>query len=85
MSLLPTTTPSFLISEPLALSMERHLGDAGHDERVDEPAEHGEHDDGDDGRRQLAHEASHHFTPRALMMMSMSLMPMNGAMIPPTP
>ena len=32
--------------------------------------------------RQLA---SHHFTPRAVTSMSMSLIPMNGAMMPPTP
>ena len=37
------------------------------------------------GRAELADERSHHFTPRALMTMSMSLMPMNGTMMPPTP
>ena len=69
----------------VGLVVEGHLGDAGDDERVDEAAQHGEHEHAEHGRRELADECTHHFTPRALMMMSMSLMPTNGAMMPPTP
>ena len=46
------------------------------------PNSDGEDDHHDDRRDELA---SHHFTPRAVTTMSMSLIPMNGAMTPPTP
>ena len=61
------------------------LGDRGDDERVGEPADHGEDDDGDQRRAELADERVHQETPSAEMTTSMSLMPTNGAMIPPTP
>ena len=77
--------PVDLDERAVGLVVEGHLGDAGDDERVDEPAQDGEHEHAEHGRGELADEATHHFTPRALMTMSMSLMPMNGAMIPPTP
>ena len=52
------------------------------DERVDEPEQHGE-------RRPSSmmagsELAAHHFTPSAVTTRSMSLMPMNGAMTPPS-
>ena len=61
---------------------EQGLGDAGHGQRVEEAAEHGEHGHHAQGGDQLS---SHHFTPRAEMTTSMTLMPTNGVMIPPTP
>ena len=59
---------------------------AGGDQRVGDPEQHGEHDEGErrpgraGGRTALIH-----FTPRAVMTMSMSLMPMNGTTTPPRP
>ena len=85
MRLLPTTFPSTFDQRAVGLVVEGHLGDAGDDERVDDPAQDREGEHAEHGRGELADESTHHFTPRALMMMSMSLMPMNGAMIPPTP
>ena len=61
---------------------EQGLGHAGHGQRVEEAAEHGEHEHHAEGGDELS---SHHFTPRAEMTTSMTLMPMNGVMIPPTP
>ena len=66
----------------VGLVREQGLGHAGHGQRVEEAAEHGEHEHHAQGGDQLS---SHHFTPRAEMTTSMSLMPMNGVMIPPTP
>ena len=61
---------------------EQGLGHAGHGQGVEEPADHREHGDHAEGGDQLS---SHHFTPRAEMTTSMTLMPMNGVTIPPTP
>jgi hypothetical protein len=65
--------------------VECHLGDTGDHERIQETAQHREHDDPQYRRTELADEHSHHFTPKALMMMSMSLIPMKGMMMPPMP
>ena len=66
----------------IGLVGEQGLGDTGHGQRVEEAAEHGEHGHHAQGGEQLP---SHHFTPSAEMTTSMTLMPTNGVMIPPTP
>ena len=81
----PTTTPSTSISDPLALSFQKQLADPGDDERVGDAEQEREGDHGEEGRSQLAEHDVHQLTPRAEMMRSMSLIPMNGAMIPPRP
>ena len=82
----PTTTPSRSISDPLAVSFQPTWATAVTTQRVGDAADDGEDDDGDERRAQLADEArSCQLTPRAEMMMSMSLMPTNGATMPPRP
>ncbi len=67
----------------LGLVVEGDLADRRDDEGIHDTGQHGEDDEHADGGRQLT--AQHHETPRALMMRSMSLIPTNGAMIPPSP
>ena len=78
----PTALPLHSMIEPFALSWNGELADPEDDEREDDPEDHGEDHHGDDRRDELA---SHHFTPNAVTIMSMSLMPMNGATTPPRP
>ena len=61
----PTTLPFTSSSEPFALSENAPCRDAGDDERVRDPEQHGEDDHHHDGGQELA---SHHFTPRAVTM-----------------
>ncbi len=63
-------------------SGEGDLRDAGDHERVDEPDENGEHEEGDEGGKELA---PHQTIPSCAMTRSISLIPMNGATMPPTP
>ena len=64
------------------LVVEQPQRDPGQHDRIGEPTDHGEDEEDPQSGYELA---SHYLTPKAVMMMSMSLMPMNGAMIPPTP
>ena len=68
--------------EPFALSLKASWPIPSDHEREGDPEHHGEDHHGDDRGKELA---SHHFTPNAVTIMSMSLMPMNGAMTPPAP
>src|SRR5262249_60595236 len=77
--------PVHLDERAVGLVVEGDLGHTGHDERVGQAADHREDDDPEDRRPELTGEGTHHFTPRALMTTSMSLMPMKGTMIPPMP
>ena len=79
----PTTSTVDLDERAFGLSVEGDLADRRDHQWVDDTGEHGEDDEHADGGRQLA--AQHQETPRALMSRSMSLMPTNGAMIPPKP
>ena len=78
----PDRLPFTLDERAVGLVVERDLADAGDDQRVDQAEEHGEDHHRDERGNELA---SHHFTPRAVTTMSMSLMPMNGAITPPAP
>jgi hypothetical protein len=51
-------------------------------ERVRDPGQHCEEQEGDEGGQELA---PHHDTPRALIARSISLMPAKGATSPPSP
>ena len=61
---------------------EQPLGDPGDHQRIDEPGDDGEDEHHPEGGKKLT---AHHDTPIAAMNRSMALMPMNGAMIPPSP
>ncbi len=61
---------------------ERDLRHAGHDQRIDDAHEHGEDEERDDRGNELA---AHQRIPSCVMTMSISLIPMNGAMMPPSP
>ena len=78
----PTTVPSTVDDRAVGLVVERHLADAGDHQWVDPAEQDGEDDHHQDGGKDLA---SHHLTPSAVTIMSMSLMPTNGAIRPPTP
>ena len=78
----PTTLPFTSSFEPFALSENAGLRDPVTTSGIREPEEHREDDHHHDRGQELA---SHHFTPRAVTITSMSLIPMNGAMIPPSP
>ena len=76
----------------VGLVVEGHLGDAEHDQRVEDPGEHGEEEQAAEGSEVLPDEARktiHVGQPpnpgMFKMMRSMSLIPMNGMIRPPTP
>ena len=73
----PTTSPSRFDERAVGLSREGDLRDAGDDERVDEPEEHGERDE----QRASAGRSWRRIrrSPSAVTTRSMSLMPTNGA------
>ena len=73
--------PSTRTSDPSALSCIVELRDPGDDERVHEAGQEAEHDDG----AQRSEDLSHHGNFTSSRSMSMSLIPMNGTMIPPSP
>ena len=60
----------------------RELRDAGHGERVDDADEHRERDEREERGNELT---THQETPSPLRAMSTSLMPTNGATMPPAP
>ena len=61
---------------------EPELRDAGDRERVDDPEEDGEGHEGEEGGEELA---PHQTSPVAPTTRSISLIPMKGAITPPTP
>src|SRR5437868_6259778 len=73
----------------VGLLVEGQLRDADHDGRVDEPEQHGEHQQGAERRDVLPDEdgkavhAGHPNPGMFIMMRSMSLIPMNGMIRPP--
>ena len=70
----------------IGLMRKDELRNAGHAERVDEAGDDGHHDDHHDGRADLAeHMGDPQARPMAVTARSMSLMPTNGTMMPPTP
>ena len=75
-------TVRVLDQRAVGLVVERHLGDAGDDQREDEPRDDREDDHHHQRGKQLA---THHDTPRFEMIRSMSLMPTKGATMPPSP
>ena len=89
----PTTLPSDLISEPLALSWNRRLGDAGDGQRVDDARHQGQDEQGaqrppTSNRAVFVTElfmADQPIPGMREMSRSMILMPMNGAIRPPMP
>lgn len=66
---------------PIGLVAEGNLGDAGHQERIDQAGEDGENDGGECCADRVADHGK--FTRPSKR--SMSLMPMKGTMIPPRP
>ena len=78
----PTARPLHSMIEPSALSWNSSCPTPRTTSGKPMPSIDGEDHHGDDRRDELA---SHHFTPSAVTMMSMSLMPMNGAITPPAP
>src|ERR1035441_771599 len=71
---------------PIGLVVEEHLRQAGHHQRIDDSQHHG----GDDRHQNcnlkiLFHRSSSYASPTPMMSMSISLIPMKGTMIPPTP
>ena len=71
----------FPISLAAALFVAGCESDSGHDQGVDEAGQDSE----DDDCERCANDASNHLNPTTVRSMSMSLIPMNGAMMPPTP
>ena len=70
----------------LRLSREDHLGNAGHDQRIDEAGDEREGDHQHDRRTDfLQHDVSPQARCKAVTTRSMALMPMNGMITPPTP
>ena len=71
-----------LDERPVGPPWEGDLRDAGHDQRIDEPDEHGEDEKRDERGNELA---AHQRIPSWVMTMSITLIPMNGATMPPSP
>ena len=75
--------------DPLALSLQAgHLGDQPDEDRVGDAEDHGEHQQRAQRGPVLADEIGEvhcHIPGKNWMTRSMSLMPMNGAMMPPRP
>ena len=70
-----------LDERPVGPLVERDLADAGDDERIGDPQHERQRDRHEQSGDELA---AHHFTPRETTR-SMSLMPTNGATMPPNP
>src|ERR1035438_1340370 len=71
---------------PIGLVAEKHLRQAGHHQRIDDPQQYR----GDDRHQNcnlkiLFHRSPSYASPTPMMSMSISLIPMKGTMIPPTP
>ena len=65
---------------------EEGRGRAGHDQRIEHPGQQGEGSKQHERRTQLVpHGVVGHETPSAVSAMSISLIPTNGAMMPPSP
>ena len=61
---------------------ERHLRDAGDRKRIEDAGENRQDEEDEERRDELA---AHHVTPSPVTTTSMSLIPMNGSTIPPSP
>ena len=78
--------PVLLDQAAVGLMRKDELRDPGHAERIDEAGDDGHDDDHHDGGADLAqHRSDPQARPMAVTARSISLMPMNGTMIPPTP
>ena len=64
---------------------EHHLRDSGDRERVRDPGEQREHEERDERREELAADDRHQTIPSPVTARSISLIPTNGATIPPSP
>ena len=79
----PTDLAVDLDDRPVGLVAEGDLADPPHREREDAAEQHDQADGDEQAGEQLA--AQHQCTPSPAMTRSMSLMPTNGAITPPTP
>ena len=77
--------PFLLHERTICLGRERDLRDPRDREGIEQPDEHREGEEGDDRRDDLATHSGGHTIPNPVTTRSISLMPTNGAMIPPTP
>ena len=71
-----------LEQRPVCAARECHLCDPGHDERVDDSGEHRQRQEGEQRGDELAPD---HDIPSPLTTTSISLIPMNGTTMPPSP
>ena len=83
----PTTCRRFTISCPLAFVGKDDLRQTRHGERIDEPEQHRRHEGHEqcDVMQVLSIECPLYARPSAVMITSISLIPMNGTMMPPRP
>ena len=74
------------MSWPLALCGNSTFASAGHHQRIDDPQQNRGHDGHQYGSNKiLLHCGLPYASPTRVISMSISLIPMNGTMMPPTP
>ncbi len=84
----PRADDSAVAHDELAVGLvgEEHLRDAGDDQRINDSQQNGRGDGHQDcGNKILFHRCASYANPMRLISMSISLIPMNGAMMPPKP
>ena len=83
-----------LYQAAIGLMVEQDLGCTGHGQRISEPGYDGHADDHNDGRTDVLQHGSgslkpgwerNQASPTVVISISISLMPTNGAMMPPSP